>query len=319
MLSYICDAVILPFLSLSIAALGLTVVTGRAGQLSLGTGAFMAIGAFAAYDLDAYVPGTPQLVSLLFGGLVAAASGLVVGLPSLRLRGFYLAVTTLAAQFLVPWLLTNIGWFSLDDPSGVLSAPVLKIGSFAFDTPVARAGFAAGVVAVLTAVLLRLSRTKAGRDWIAVRDMETAATVVGVPVLRTKLTAFAISSFFCGVAGVLWAFAYLRTVEPAGFDLNLSFRILFIVIIGGAGSFVGAFFGTAFMVAMPLLLSRLADYIGGGVIDSGQLANIEKMLIGGLIVLILIREPDGLSALLRPRQATRKLSLSKSLSQEIVS
>ncbi|APH54787.1 Branched-chain amino acid transport system permease protein livM [Granulibacter bethesdensis] len=318
MLSYICDAVILPFLSLSVAALGLTVVTGRAGQLSLGTGAFMAIGAFSAYDLDAYVPGTPQLVSLLFGGLVAAAAGLVVGLPSLRLRGFYLAVTTLAAQFLVPWLLTNIGWFSLDDPSGVLSAPVLRIGSFVFDTPVARAGFAAAVVAVLTAVLLRLSRTKAGRDWIAVRDMETAATVVGVPVLRTKLTAFAISSFFCGVAGVLWAFAYLRTVEPAGFDLNLSFRILFIVIIGGAGSFAGAFLGTAFMVTMPLLLSRLADYLGGGAIDSGQLANIEKMLIGGLIVLILIREPDGLSALLRPRQATRKVSLSKSLSQETV-
>ncbi|HEY9345834.1 MAG TPA: branched-chain amino acid ABC transporter permease, partial [Inquilinus sp.] len=241
--NYLFEAILLPFLALSLAALGLNLLTGYAGQVSLGSAAFMAVGAFAAYNLNLRVDGLPFLGSIVLAGLVSAAIDIVFGLPSLRLRGFYLAVSTLAAQFFVQWALTKFSWFSNDSPSGVINAPKLQIAGQALDGPVARYLFALTVVAVLTALAWRLVRSQTGRNFIAVRDNETAARVIGVPVLRTKLLAFAVSSFIIAVAGVLWAFAYLRTVEPAGFNLDRSFQILFIIIIGGLGSIRGAFLG----------------------------------------------------------------------------
>ncbi|XAH22150.1 branched-chain amino acid ABC transporter permease [Xylophilus sp. GW821-FHT01B05] len=307
---YWFDAILTPFLALSLAAVGLNLLTGYAGQLSLGTAAFMAVGAFAAYNFNLRLPGLPLLASIVLAGLAATAIGVVFGLPSLRLRGFYLAVSTLAAQFFVQWALTKFSWFSNDSASGVIDAPPLAVGGYVFETPVARYLFALGIVTVLTALAWRLVQTQTGRNFIAVRDNELAARVIGVPVLRTKLLAFAVSSFIVGVAGVLWGFVYLRTVEPAGFNLDRSFQILFIIIIGGLGTIRGAFLGAALIVVFPLLLSRLGSFLLGGWFDSGVLDMSQRIVLGALILFFLIAEPQGLAALwtrlrsrLGPRQA----------------
>ena len=238
-------------------------------------------------------------MSIVLAGLAATAIGVAFGLPSLRLRGFYLAVSTLAAQFFVQWALTKYGWFSNNNASGVIDAPPIVVAGFAFDTPALRYVFALTVVAILTALVWRLVQTPTGHHFIAVRDNEMAARVTGVPVLRTKLLAFAISSFVIGVAGVLWGFVYLRTVEPAGFNLDRSFQILFIVIIGGLATIRGAFLGAALVVVFPLLLSRFGAFVFGSRFDSGVLDLSQRIVIGALIVAFLIAEPQGLAALLQ--------------------
>ncbi|RUW35250.1 branched-chain amino acid ABC transporter permease [Mesorhizobium sp. M1E.F.Ca.ET.041.01.1.1] len=295
--SYLFEAILLPFLALSLAGVGLNILTGYAGQVSLGSAAFMAAGAFAAYNFNLRVEGLPLIASIILAGLVAAAIGIVFGLPSLRLRGFYLAVSTLAAQFFVQWALTKFSWFPNDSASGVIDAPKLFIAGFEFDGAVGRYLFALTVVVILTFLAHRLVSSQTGRNFIAIRDNETAARIIGIPVLKTKLLAFAISSFIIGVAGVIWAFAYLRTVEPAGFDLDRSFQILFIIIIGGLASIRGAFLGAALIVVFPLALSRLGNFLLGDVFDSGVLDMSQRIVLGALIILFLILEPDGLVAL----------------------
>jgi branched-chain amino acid transport system permease protein len=233
----------------------------------------------------------------VLGGLTAAAVGIAFGLPSLRIKGFYLIVSTLAAQFFVQWALTKFTWFSNDNASGVVNAPPVQMFGFRFDTPVSRYLFSLAVVTVVTFLAARLVQSRTGKNFIAVRDNELAAKVIGVPVLKTKLLAFAVSSFIIGIAGVLWAFAYLRTVEPAGFNLDRSFQILFIIIIGGLASIRGSFIGAAFIVVFPIVLSRLGDALLGGLFDSGILDMSQRMLLGALIIVFLIAEPKGLVAL----------------------
>lgn len=296
--TYLLEAILLPFLALSLAAVGLNLLTGYCGQLSLGSAAFMAVGAYAAYNLNLRFGGLPLPLSLVLAGVTTAAVGTVFGLPSLRLRGFYLAVSTLAAQFFVQWVLTKFGWFSNDSPSGVISAPRLVVAGVSFDSAPGRYLFSVSTVALLTLLAWRLLEGPAGRNMIAVRDNETAARIIGVPVLRTKLQAFAISSFIIGVAGALWAFTYLRTVEPAGFNLDRSFQILFIVIIGGLATIRGAFIGAAFIVVFPLVLARTGSLLVGDVVDSGVLDMSQRIILGVLIILFLILEPKGLSALI---------------------
>jgi branched-chain amino acid transport system permease protein len=295
---YLFDAILTPFLALALAGLGLNILAGYAGQVSLGSSAFMAVGAYAAYNLVLRVPALPLIVDLVLAGLITAAFGLIFGLPSLRLRGFYLAVATLAAQFFVPWALNKFGWFSNNDPSGVISAPALSIGPFAMDGSRGRYLFSLIVVTLVTVLTWRLVGSRTGRNFIAIRDQETAARIVGIPVLRTKLIAFAASSFVIGIAGVLWAFAYLRTVEPDGFNLDRSFQILFIVILGGLASLRGAFLGAALMVTFPLVLARVGQAVLGATFDSGVLEMSQRIFIGVLIVAFLISEPAGLTALL---------------------
>lgn len=296
--SYLLDALLTPFLVLSLAALGLNLLTGYAGLVSLGSAAFMAIGAFAAFNLALRIPSLPLIASVLGAGLVTAAIGLLFGLPSLRLRGFYLAVSTLAAQFFVQWALTKFAWFSNNSASGIIDAPSIRIGGLDLDSSKGRYFFTLAIVAVLTGLLYRLVSTELGDALIAVRDNEIAARVIGVRVLRTKLLAFAVSSFVIGVAGALWAFAYLRTVEPAGFDLERSFQLLFIIIIGGLASIRGAFLGAALIVTTPILLSRAGSALLGGRFDSGTLDMSQHVLLGVLILVFLIAEPEGLVALL---------------------
>src|SRR5438876_349914 len=250
--NYWFSGVLIPFLIFSLAALGLNILTGYAGQLSLGTAAFMAVGAFAAYNFELRVPGMPMLLSFVLAGIVAALIGIVFGLPSLRIKGFYLAVATLAAQFFVVWALTKFGWLSNYSSSGVITAQKLVVFGYAVDTPVKRYLLVLAIVSVMALAAKNMVRSSIGRAWMAVRDMDVAAEVVGIPMMKTKLLAFAISSFYCGVAGALYAFAYLGTVEPAGFVLDLSFRILFMIIIGGVGRILGTLPGAAVLLLLPL-------------------------------------------------------------------
>ena len=294
---YWLNAILIPFLIMTLAGLGLNLTMGYAGQASLGTGAFMAAGAYATYNLLLRVPELPLPVSLVLGGLIAGMVGLVVGLPSLRIKGFYLVATTLAAQFLIEWVLNQYPWFSNYASSSTISAPRLAIAGYDLSRPGGRYLLTLGTVVLVTAVAWRLVRSQTGRIWMAVRDMDTAAAVIGIPVAQAKLKAFFVGATVCGIAGALWAFAYLGTVDARSFDLDRSFQVMFVIIIGGMGSLAGSFIGAAFIVLLPILLSHVAGIAFGGAIDGGQLQNLQHILFGGLIVWLLIHEPDGLSAL----------------------
>lgn len=295
--NYVIEAILLPFLALSLAGLGLNLLTGYAGQVSLGSAAFMAVGAFAAYNIQLRL-GLGLPLSIVLAAVTAAAIGTIFGLPSLRLRGFYLAVSTLAAQFLVQWALTKFSWFSNGSASGVISAPKLSLAGISLDSPGGRYLLSLVIVAGAALLVWRITTGPQGVNLAAVRDDETAARVIGVPVLRTKLMAFALSSAIIGVAGVLWAFAYLRTVEPAGFNLDRSFQILFIIIIGGLATIRGAFLGAGLIVVFPLLLARASGTLFDGSVDAGVLKLIERIILGAAIILFLIAEPNGLTAIL---------------------
>ena len=291
---YALSAILIPFLIFSLAALGLNILTGYAGQLSLGTAAFMAVGAFASYNFVARIPGIPVLVAFVLGGLSAAAVGIAFGLPSLRIRGFYLAASTLATQFFVIWCLTKIPYLTNYSASGVITAQKIVILGYQFDTPDRKYLLVLGVVAVMALLAKNMVRSNVGRSWMAVRDMDVAAEVIGFRLMRTKLLAFAVSSFYCGVAGALYAFAYLGTVEPEAYNLDLSFRILFMIIIGGVGSILGSFLGAAFIVLLPVLLNIMAHSLS---LPNSVASNLELMVFGALIIFFLIVEPHGLARL----------------------
>ncbi len=291
---YFFSAILIPFLIFSLAAIGLNILTGYAGQVSLGSAAFMAVGAFSAYNFILRIPGIPLLAAFILGGLCAAAVGLLFGLPSLRVRGFYLAASTLATQFFVVWALTKVRWFTNYSSSGVITAQKMTILGFDFDSPVAKYLLVLCIVSTLALLAKNMVRSNIGRCWMAVRDMDVAAEVIGIPLMKTKLLAFAVSSFYCGVAGALYAFAYLGTVEPEAYSLDLSFRILFMVIIGGLGSIMGSFLGAAFIVLLPVVLNTLAHVTN---ISTAVASNLELMVFGALIIVFLIVEPHGLARL----------------------
>jgi branched-chain amino acid transport system permease protein len=291
---YLFSAILIPFLIFSLAALGLNILTGYAGLLSLGSAAFMAVGAFASYNFMLRVPGMPVLLAFVLGGLCAALVGVAFGLPSLRVRGFYLAASTLATQFFVVWCLAKVQWFTNYSSSGVITAQKIAIFGYRFDTPAAKYLLTLTIVGVMALLLKNMVRTNIGRSWMAVRDMDVAAEVIGFRLMRTKLLAFAVSSFYCGVAGALYAFAYLGTVEPDAYGLDLSFRILFMIIIGGLGSILGSFLGAAFIILLPVGLNMVAhNFALPGAITS----SLELMVFGALIMFFLIVEPHGLARL----------------------
>ena len=294
---YWLKGILIQCLVFSLAALGLNILTGYAGQLSLGSAAFMAIGAFGAYNFMLRIDGMPLLVAFALGGLSAAAVGIAFGLPSLRIKGFYLAVATLAAQFFIVWILTKVSWFSNDSSSGVITAQEMQIFGYKFVTPQAKYLLVLSVVTVLALMAKNMVRSSVGRAWMAVRDMDVAAEVIGIRIMHTKLLAFAVSSFYCGVAGALYAYAYIGTVEPEGFNLDLSFKILFMIIIGGAGSIVGAFLGSAFIVLLPIFLDVLVQDVFAGRLPPSIASNLQLMVFGGLIIFFLIVEPHGLARL----------------------
>ncbi|QYF95135.1 branched-chain amino acid ABC transporter permease [Massilia sp. PAMC28688] len=291
---YMLSAILIPFLIFSLAALGLNILTGYAGQLSLGTAAFMAVGAFASFNFVARVPGMPMLLAFVLGGLSAALVGIAFGLPSLRIRGFYLAAATLATQFFVVWCLTKIPYLTNYSTSGVITAQKIVILGYVFDTPATKYLLVLAIVSLMALLAKNMVRSNVGRSWMAIRDMDMAAEVIGFRPMRTKLLAFAVSSFYCGVAGALYAYAYLGTVEPEAYNLDLSFRILFMIIIGGVGSILGSFLGAAFIVLLPVFLNIVAHGLS---LPTSVASNLELMVFGALIIFFLIVEPHGLARL----------------------
>jgi len=293
---YLMRAVLIPFLILSLAALGLNILVGYCGQISLGTGAFMAVGAYAAYNFQVRIDGMPVIASLLLGGVFATLVGVFFGIPSLRIKGLYLAVATLAAQFFVDWAFLRIRWFTHDNPSGSVSVAGLSVFGFAIETPAQKYLFCLAFLIVFAALAKNLVRGAIGREWMAIRDMDVAAAVIGIRPVYAKLTAFAVSSFIVGVSGGLWAFVYLGSWEPAAFSIDRSFQLLFMVIIGGLGSIMGSFFGAAFIVVLPILLDNMPQWFGIP-LDTAMASHLTFMIFGSLIVFFLIVEPLGLARL----------------------
>jgi branched-chain amino acid transport system permease protein len=297
---YLFRAILIPFLILSLAAIGLNILVGYCGQISLGTGAFMAVGAYAAYNFFVRIDGMPMLAAILLGGLCATVVGVVFGIPSLRIKGLYLAVATLAAQFFTDWAFLRIKWFTNNSSSGSINVSNLSVAGFAIDTPVEKYLFCLGVVIVFALIAKNLVRSHIGREWMAIRDMDVAAAVIGIRPVYAKLSAFAVSSFMVGVAGALWGFVHLGSWEPAAFSIDRSFQLLFMIIIGGLGSIMGSFFGAAFIVILPIVLNQALPALGnliGVSIGTAAVSHTELMIFGGLIVFFLIVEPHGLARL----------------------
>jgi branched-chain amino acid transport system permease protein len=297
---YWANAVLVPFLIYAIAALGLNILTGYAGQVSLGTGGFMAVGAYAVYKLMTAFPEVSILIHILLAGGITAAVGVLFGLPSLRIKGFYLAVATLAAQFFLVWLFNKVPWFYNYSASGQINAPTRTVMEVAVTGPTASAP-AKYLVCLIFAFALawiarNLTRGTLGRKWMAIRDMDIAAEIIGVNPLGAKLSAFAVSSFFIGIAGALLFAVYLGAAEVGeAFGINKSFLVLFMIIIGGLGSIFGSFAGAAFLVILPVLLKNV--FVGGMGWPTDLAAHIELMIVGLLIMVFLIVEPHGLARL----------------------
>jgi branched-chain amino acid transport system permease protein len=314
---YWLGPILTQFLVFALAALGLNLLTGYAGQLSLGTGGFMAVGAYASYNLALRIPEIPLFIDFLLAGLITAAVGMAFGLPSLRIKGFYLAVATLASQFFLTWLFDHVGWFTNYDSAGVASAPPRTLlgswaeegGALAFLDPINPlvSGPAASpetkylltltTVALLALAAKNMVRCAIGRQWMAIRDMDIAAEIIGISPLWAKLSAFAVSSFYCGVAGALYVFCYVGNADTEAFGLTRSFQVLFMVIIGGLGSILGSFLGAAFIVLTPVLLNNLSATLFGGTLAADAMSNLELIIFGTAIIFFLIVEPHGFARL----------------------
>ena len=297
---YWANAVFVPFLIYAIAAIGLNILTGYAGQVSLGTGGFMAVGAYACYKLMTAFPDISIVIHIVLAGGITAAVGVLFGLPSLRIKGFYLAVATLAAQFFLVWLFNKVPWFYNYSASGQINAPTRTVFGYAVTGPTTSAPakylICLGFVFALAWIARNLTRGTIGRKWMAIRDMDIAAEIIGVNPLTAKLSAFAVSSFFVGIAGALFFAVYLGAAEVGeSFGINKSFLVLFMIIIGGLGSIFGSFAGAAFLVLLPVLLKNLL--VGSMGWPTDLAAHIELMIVGALIVGFLIAEPHGLNRL----------------------
>ncbi|MGE3678690.1 MAG: branched-chain amino acid ABC transporter permease [Burkholderiales bacterium] len=293
---YLFLSLLIPFLILALAAIGLNLVVGYCGQISIGHAAFMAVGAYAAYNIALRIPQLNFLVVLVLAGLIAAAVGMLFGIPSLRIKGLYLAVATLGAQFFLDWLFARVKWFTNYAPSGSVSTAPIEMFGWKIDTPAEKYVFLLAVLIVFTVLARNLVRGHIGRTWMAIRDMDVAAEVIGIRPVYAKLSAFAVSSFYVGVAGALWGFVHLSAWEPLAFNLTLSLNLLFMIIIGGMGSILGSYFGAAFIVVLPILLNQAPQWLGIPV-STAMTSHLEFMIFGALIVFFLIVEPHGLARL----------------------
>ncbi len=298
---FVLASIMIPFLIFAMATIGLNVLTGYAGQLSLGTGAFMGVGAYACYKLTTYFPDVNIIILVILSGIFSAGIGIVFGLPSLRIKGLYLAVTTLAAQFFLEWCFIRIPWLYNYNNSGAIEVPertgfggLVLAGPAA--PPITRYYVVLAIVVVTTLIMKNIIRGRIGRTWMMIRDMDIAAELMGVRPLVAKLSAFAVSSYICGVAGAMLVFFWLGAAEPSSFSITVSFQILFMAILGGLGSLIGCFYGAAFIWILPVLLRTLLPSMGLE-IASETVEHVSRMIIGALIIFFLIVEPHGLARL----------------------
>ncbi|HKG85057.1 MAG TPA: branched-chain amino acid ABC transporter permease [Beijerinckiaceae bacterium] len=301
---FLLQAVLIPFLIFALAAIGLNLLTGYAGLLSLGTGAFMGVGAYACYKLTTAFPGVNFVVWVLVSGLFSAGIGVFFGLPSLRIKGFYLAVATLAAQFFLQWCFNRVPWLYNYNVSGAIDAPLRTLFGVPIVGPTAtsqtRYLVVLTLVILLTWVASNLVHGRIGRMWMAIRDMDIAAELMGIKLLQSKLLAFAVSSYYCGVAGAMMVFFWYGGAEYNVFDINQSFIVLFMIIIGGLGSLIGSFFGAALIFMLPIALGIILPAIldpFGLSIGSDTIEHLRFIILGALIIFFLIVEPHGLARL----------------------
>lgn len=302
---FFLDAIMIPFLVLALAAIGLNILTGFTGQISLGTGAFMGVGAYACYKMTLAFPEVNIIFLIVFSGVFSAIIGAFFGLPSLRIKGFYLVVTTLAAQFFLEWAFIRIPWLYNYNASGAIEVPQRE--AFGVIVTGAAASSEARYIAVLSVVVVmtwfasNLISGRIGRSWMMIRDMDIAAELMGVRPFYAKLSAFAVSSFYCGVAGALMVFIWQGAAEVEVFDYNRSFQILFMIILGGLGSLLGCFLGAAVIFILPIIIHKVLPPVYALLtpftMNSSQAELIAEMLIGVLIVAFLILEPHGLARL----------------------
>ena len=298
--AFLLDAVMIPFLVLSLAAIGLNLLTGYTGLISLGTGAFMGVGAYACYKLTSAFPGVNVIVWVVVSGLFASLAGALFGLPSLRIKGFYLIVATLAAQFFLQWCFARVAWLRNYNVSGAIEAGTHTLFGLAITGPTAqprvRYLVVLTLVAALTWVASNILRGRIGRTWMAIRDMDLAAELIGVRLLPAKLLAFAVSSFYCGVAGAMMVYFWYGSAEPEVFSIDLGFLVLFMVIIGGLGSLIGSFMGAALIHVLPVALRAGSGWVGLP-IPPATVEHLTYIIVGGLLIGFLILEPHGLARL----------------------
>jgi branched-chain amino acid transport system permease protein len=283
-----------------IGALGLNILVGYTGQISIGHGAFMSVGAYTAANLANRLD-SPWPVNLLAGGLMAAAIGAVVGIPSLRIKGLYLAIATLAGQLIIEWTINHVTFISGGVQASIdVARP--RIGSMVLSSQRAMYYFLLVFVALAILGTMNLVRSRIGRAFIAIRDQDIAAEIIGIDIFRYKLLAFAISSFYAGVTGVLYTY-FLGIANYEQFQIGVSIDYLAMIIVGGLGSVLGSIFGAIFITLLPIVI-RIAMESFGGVFFSQQtvlnlIPNLRLMLFGVLIIFFLIVEPDGLNRLWR--------------------
>jgi branched-chain amino acid transport system permease protein len=291
---YWLSNIMIPFYCFGLSAIGLNILAGYAGQISIGHAAFMAVGAYSALILYGRY-GIPLLPSILGAGIVSAAVGTFFGLPSLRIKGFYLAIATLASQFIIQWVIVHWHWVS-GAVFGTVETPAMQIFGWAIDTPVKKYYLALCWLLVLTFIAKNLVRGQLGRNWQAIRDVDYAAEIIGVNLYRDKLIAFAVSTFYAGVAGALITFSYYGAANIEEFHVMVSFALMGMIIIGGLGTILGSFLGVGFFVLLPIGINQsLASFME--VVPSEILSNLESIIFGGLIVLFLIVEPYGMARL----------------------
>jgi branched-chain amino acid transport system permease protein len=289
-----------------VGAIGLNILVGYTGQVSIGHGAFIAVGAYAG-AIAVTRAGMPFWIALPFGGLMAAIVGAFFGIPSLRIKGLYLAIATLAAQFIIEWLIIHVTWIS-GGAEATINVPKAAFGSWVLNTLLKQYYLNLVVVSLGIVFAMNLVRSPVGRAFIAIRDRDVAAEIIGINLFRYKLLAFAVSSFYAGVTGVLYAH-YLGIANYEQFDLSTTVDFLAMIIIGGLGSILGSIFGAIFITVLPMVLRAVMDAVGNVLLllfptlnvsyVVQSITSIKLILFGVLIIVFLIAEPDGLNKLWR--------------------
>jgi branched-chain amino acid transport system permease protein len=284
----------------AIGALGLNILVGYTGLISIGHGAFMSVGAYTAANLVVRL-GWPWPVNLLLGGLMAAAIGAVVGIPSLRIKGLYLAIATLAGQLIIEWIINHVTFIS-GGVQASIEVPRPEVFGYVIHSQRDMYFFLLTFVVLAIVGTMNLMRTRVGRAFIAIRDQDIAAEIIGINIFRYKLIAFAISSFYAGVTGVLYTY-YFGIANYEQFQITVSIDYLAMIIIGGLGSVLGSIFGAAFITLLPILIRYAMEAFGGMFLAQQQvlnlIPNLRLLLFGGLIIFFLVVEPEGLNRLWR--------------------
>jgi branched-chain amino acid transport system permease protein len=283
-----------------VGALGLNILVGYTGQISIGHAAFMSVGAYTAANL-AVRAGLPFWITLPAGGLMAAMVGAVIGIPSLRIKGLYLAIATLAGQLIIEWIINHVPWISGGTQASI---QVPRPSAFGYELKTQGQLYFFLLFFALIAIVaaLNLVRSRIGRAFVAIRDQDIAAEIIGIDIYRYKLTAFAISSFYAGVCGVLYTY-YFGIANYEQFQIDVSIDYLAMIIIGGLGSVLGSILGAAFVALLPLVIRTIMEGISGIFFDASEMATVVSsmrlIIFGVLIIVFLVLEPEGLNRLWR--------------------